>query len=147
MRSASSWIVLKFGGSSVSSLENWRNIAHVVRMRRDAGARVLLVHSALSGVTDRLEELLDAAEPRERQRLLDAIEESHRRLARELAIPISAELARQFAELRQIAAEIARGAPGDLDRRPRDVQRQSTLDAHRATPARTALRRGAGDRE
>jgi bifunctional diaminopimelate decarboxylase / aspartate kinase len=110
MRSASSWIVLKFGGSSVSSLENWRNIAHVVRMRRDAGARVLLVHSALSGVTDRLEELLDAAEPRERQRLLDAIEESHRRLARELAIPISAELARQFAELRQIAAEIARGA-------------------------------------
>jgi bifunctional diaminopimelate decarboxylase / aspartate kinase len=110
MRSASSWIVLKFGGTSVSSLENWRNIAHVVRMRRDAGARVLIVHSALSGVTDRLEELLVAAEPRERQRLLDAIEETHRRLARELAIPISAELARQFAELRQIAAEIACGA-------------------------------------
>jgi diaminopimelate decarboxylase/aspartate kinase len=110
MRSASSWIVLKFGGSSVSSLENWRNIAHVVRMRRDAGGRVLIVHSALSGVTDRLEELLAAAEPREQQRLLDAIEETHRRLARELAIPISAELARQFAELRQITAEIARAA-------------------------------------
>jgi bifunctional diaminopimelate decarboxylase / aspartate kinase len=110
MRSASSWIVLKFGGTSVSSLENWRHIAHVVRQRRGAGARVLVVHSALSGVTDRLEGLLDAAQPRERQELLDAIEESHRRLARELAIPISAELARHFAELRQIMAEFARGA-------------------------------------
>jgi diaminopimelate decarboxylase/aspartate kinase len=110
MRSASSWIVLKFGGTSVSSLENWRNVAHVVRQRRAAGARVLVVHSALSGVTDRLEELLDPAHAHEREARLGAIEERHRDLARELAIPVSAELARQFAELRQITAQCARGA-------------------------------------
>ena len=110
MRSASSWIVLKFGGSSVSSLESWRNIAHIVRERRSSGARVLVVHSALSGVTDRLEELLDPARTHEREARLDAIEARHRELARELALDVSAELVRQFAELREITAECVRGA-------------------------------------
>jgi bifunctional diaminopimelate decarboxylase / aspartate kinase len=117
MRSASSWIVLKFGGSSVSSLESWRNIARVVRERRAAGARVLVVHSALSGVTDRLDELLDPAHRADREALLGALEERHRELARALGVPVSAELARQFAELEQILAEAARGAaPSDLTR-------------------------------
>src|SRR3984957_20977357 len=104
MHSASSWIVLKFGGSSLSPLESWRNIAHIVRARRSAGARVLIVHSALSGVTDRLEELLDPARAHERETLLDGIEARHRELARELALDVSAELLRQFAELREISA-------------------------------------------
>src|SRR6202035_5129784 len=108
MRSASSWIVLKFGGTSVSSVENWRNIVHVVRQRRAAGARVLVVHSALSGVTDDLERLLDPAKANQRERLLGAIEERHRRLARELGIAAGDELARQFTELRQITAECGR---------------------------------------
>ena len=46
------WIVLKFGGTSVSSRDNWNNIAGVVARRRAAGARVLIVHSAISGITD-----------------------------------------------------------------------------------------------
>ena len=109
MRSASSWIVLKFGGTSVSSLENWRNVAHVVRQRRAAGARVLVVQSALSGVTDALEEVLDPARAHEREARLEGIEERHRDLARALAIGVSAELMRQFAELRQLTAPSARG--------------------------------------
>ena len=52
---ASAWIVLKFGGTSVSSLANWRNIAKVAAERRAGGARVLIVHSAITGVTDHLE--------------------------------------------------------------------------------------------
>ena len=47
--------MLKFGGTSVSSLANWRNIAKVVAERRAGGARVLIVHSAITGVTDHLE--------------------------------------------------------------------------------------------
>ena len=109
MRSASSWIVLKFGGTSVSSLENWRNVAHVVRQRRAAGARVLVVQSALSGVTDALEEVLDPAHAHEREARLEGIEERHRDLARALAIGVSAELMRQFAELRQLTAPSTRG--------------------------------------
>jgi diaminopimelate decarboxylase/aspartate kinase len=101
----STWIVLKFGGTSVSSLENWRNIAQVVKARCAAGERVLVVHSALSGVTDRLERLLDPPQARERETLLDVIEARHRQLARELAVPVSAELAREFAALRRLVGE------------------------------------------
>jgi diaminopimelate decarboxylase/aspartate kinase len=50
----SPWIVLKFGGTSISTLTNWRNIATVVRQRLDDGARVMVVHSAVTGITDRL---------------------------------------------------------------------------------------------
>ena len=119
MRSASSWIVLKFGGTSVSSLENWRNVARVVRQRRAAGARVLVVHSALSGVTDALEELLDPAHAHEREARLQSIEERHRDLARTLAIGVSADLVREFAELRQLTAPSTRGGAVSDDTRAR----------------------------
>ena len=58
---ASGWVVLKFGGTSVSSPSNWASIAATARQRLDNGDRVLIVHSALSGVTDRLETLLNDA--------------------------------------------------------------------------------------
>src|SRR5476649_2405788 len=91
-RGGSSWIVLKFGGTSVSSLETWRNIATVVRARLAGGARVLVVHSAISGVTDRLEKLLAAALGGAHEPVLASIEERHRALAAELGIAVSAQL-------------------------------------------------------
>jgi len=104
---ASAWIVLKFGGTSVSSLANWRNIAAVVRARRATGARVLIVHSALSGVTDRLEKLLAAALAGAHEPVMAALEERHRSLAAELGLEVSAPLARYFADLREMASGIA----------------------------------------
>ncbi|MFI4866191.1 MAG: bifunctional aspartate kinase/diaminopimelate decarboxylase [Steroidobacterales bacterium] len=106
-RGASSWIVLKFGGTSVSSVETWRNVAAVVRARLADGARVLVVHSAVSGITDRLEKLLAAALGGAHQSVLASIEERHRALADELGIGVSAELEAYFAALRQMAAGIA----------------------------------------
>ena len=100
-------MVLKFGGTSVSSLPNWINIARVVSERRAGGARVLIVHSALAGITDRLERLLDAAIAQGPDEELRAIEERHRRLADELGVPFDADVERQLAELREIAAGIA----------------------------------------
>jgi bifunctional diaminopimelate decarboxylase / aspartate kinase len=106
-RTPSAWIVLKFGGTSVSSLANWHNIAKVTRSRLDGGARVLIVHSAVSGITDRLEKLLDAALAQTHEADLRAIEERHAQLARELGIPLGAEVERYLAELRHIAAGVA----------------------------------------
>ena len=60
-RPASRWVVVKFGGTSVSSLANWQNIALVVKRRLEAGNRVLVVHSAVSKITDGLEKLLASA--------------------------------------------------------------------------------------
>nr|PZN76152.1 MAG: bifunctional aspartate kinase/diaminopimelate decarboxylase [Pseudomonadota bacterium] len=106
-RTSSSWIVLKFGGTSVSSLANWKNIASVVKARRAMGARVLVVHSALSGVTDRLEKLLAAALQGEHEAVLADIRERHRRLCEDLGIPVGPALERHFSELAQIAAGVA----------------------------------------
>jgi len=107
------WIVLKFGGTSVSSLPNWNNIAGVVAERRAQGARLLIVHSAFTGITDRLERLLDAALAHGRaeepglELELRSIEERHRRLAAELAVPLGEEVERRLAELREVAAGVA----------------------------------------
>jgi bifunctional diaminopimelate decarboxylase / aspartate kinase len=116
MRSDPSWIVLKFGGTSVSSLENWRNIASIVRARHAAGARVLIVHSALSGVTDALEELLDPKHHAMREARLAELEARHRRLAAELGIAPGAALERHGAELRQSLAGLEGEGVTDLAR-------------------------------
>jgi diaminopimelate decarboxylase/aspartate kinase len=106
-RGASSWIVLKFGGTSVSSVATWRNIAVVVRARLADGARVLVVHSAVSGITDQLERLLAAALGGAHAPLLASIEQRHRALAAELDIGVSPELEGYFAVLRQMTSGIA----------------------------------------
>jgi bifunctional diaminopimelate decarboxylase / aspartate kinase len=106
-RSASAWVVVKFGGTSVSTLANWRNIALVVKRRLAAGARVLVVHSAITKVTDMLEKLLAAASAGAPDDALQAIEDRHRQLATELGVGVSAQLQGYFDELRQMANGIA----------------------------------------
>jgi bifunctional diaminopimelate decarboxylase / aspartate kinase len=106
-RTDSAWYVLKFGGTSVSSVSNWRNVARVVAARRSEGARVLVVHSALTGITDRLEKLLEAALHGAQGEILSSIEAVHLNLAADLGIAPGPELERHFAELGQIAAGVA----------------------------------------
>jgi diaminopimelate decarboxylase/aspartate kinase len=102
----SNWVVLKFGGSSVSSVSNWKNVAGVVRARLDEGLRPVVVHSALSGITDRLEQLLARALDGGWEPVMDQIELRHCDLSRDLGLPISAELEHHFAELRKMASGI-----------------------------------------
>lgn len=110
---ASPWVVLKFGGTSVSSVANWKNIAAVVRDRLAEGLRPVIVHSALSGITDRLEQLLAVSLDshntlgNEAQAVMNQIEQRHRDLARDLGVTPSQDLEEQFKRLRQIAAGIA----------------------------------------
>jgi diaminopimelate decarboxylase/aspartate kinase len=113
----SNLVVLKFGGTSVSNLPNWRNIASIVQRRRSTGARVLVVHSAVSGITDRLEKLLLAAQAGVYDAQLEAIEERHRTLAEELGVGVGPGLQASFDLLRKQAAQIA--ASGAVDDRTR----------------------------
>jgi diaminopimelate decarboxylase/aspartate kinase len=106
-RAASDWVVLKFGGTSVSSAANWNNIASILRERLAEGGRVLVVHSALSGITDQLEKLLDGALQGAYAASLAAIEAKHRSLARDLALDLPDSIARRLEELAQVAAGIA----------------------------------------
>ncbi len=105
-RNSARWIVLKFGGTSVSNLSNWTNIAEVTRRRLAEGAQVLIVHSAISGITDRLEKLLLAALQGEHAAALAAVEQRHQQLCDELGVGRSAQLDGYFTELRQIAQGI-----------------------------------------
>jgi len=101
------WVVLKFGGTSVSSAANWRNIAGVLRDRIAARLRPVVVHSALSGVTDKLEALLTAALIGSHAGILEQIERRHRELAQQLSIVPDARFDAFITELRRMADAIA----------------------------------------
>ena len=54
------WLVLKFGGTSVSKRERWDTIGRLAAERAaNEHARVLVVVSALSGVTNELTAIAD----------------------------------------------------------------------------------------
>ena len=102
-----SFVVLKFGGTSVSTADNWRNIVGVVRERIASGLRPLVVHSALSGITDRLEALLSAAVMGVHAPILKEIETTHRELARQLGIDPDAHFEAFLGELKQMTCVVA----------------------------------------
>lgn len=80
---ADKWIVLKFGGTSVAGREQWETIASLAKARRDEGFRVLLVCSAIAGVTNRLSALAYKPDSAEQ---LEELLEVHRKLGRELDV-------------------------------------------------------------
>jgi diaminopimelate decarboxylase/aspartate kinase len=82
----SSWVVMKFGGSSVSTARHWKTIARLVQSRLDAGLRPLIVHSALGGVSNALEALLQSAVAGDPSEILDQIRAQHFELAESLGL-------------------------------------------------------------
>src|ERR1700691_5135676 len=102
LENSQAWVVLKFGGTSVSSAGNWHNIAGVIRDRIAASLRPVIVHSALSGITDRLESLLTAALAGAHASPLEQIETRHRDLAQSLGIIPDPQFERFMSELRQM---------------------------------------------
>jgi len=103
---APGWVVLKFGGTSVSSLSNWANIATTAQQRLAAGDRVLIVHSALSGVTDRLETLLTDAVAGDYGAALAALRARHDSLIQQLGIESPSGLLRWWRELGELLEPI-----------------------------------------
>jgi diaminopimelate decarboxylase/aspartate kinase len=99
----SNWLVLKFGGTSVSSLERWRTIAGTLRDRLAAGKRLLVVCSALSQVSNRLEALLEAARAGEDgDRGLAELWRAHEGLANDMGLDADEALGDLFDDLRRI---------------------------------------------
>lgn len=101
------WIVLKFGGTSVSSEENWENIVSIVRDRLNDGYRVFLVHSALSGISNRLQQLIDTASSDNSDEVVDEIVRRHRALADEIGLDAGELLGGEFEDLKQLAKGIS----------------------------------------
>jgi diaminopimelate decarboxylase/aspartate kinase len=56
-----SYIVTKFGGKSVSELRCWQTINAITKAHLQQGLRPVIICSAVSGITDLLEQLLVVA--------------------------------------------------------------------------------------
>jgi diaminopimelate decarboxylase/aspartate kinase len=100
-------VVMKFGGTSVSSRPNWQNIAAILRRRLEAGEAPVIVHSALSKVTDSLESLIVAALEGGHARVLATLRKRHVDLCEDLGIEVPAGVERHLADLEKLAGGIA----------------------------------------
>jgi len=102
----SRWVVMKFGGSSVSTAENWSTIARLLRSRLDAGLKPVVVHSALKGVSNALEKVLSAALAGDTNDALGVIRDQHYELAMALGLDGPAMLDETLHELDQLVAGV-----------------------------------------
>src|SRR5688572_29665823 len=100
------WIVLKFGGTSVSRRERWDAIGSLMQQRADeTGARVLVVVSALSGVTNELQAIVDQrGEAGAVAAAVEALAQRHLEFSRELALDASV-LDTRLSALRALAVD------------------------------------------
>ncbi|TAM94610.1 MAG: bifunctional aspartate kinase/diaminopimelate decarboxylase [Rhodanobacteraceae bacterium] len=101
---------MKFGGTSVATVERWKTILQLAAARRAEGARVLVVVSALSGITDALRGLCACAAA-ERAAALGGIVERHRQLAAQMRLADVAGMERWLASLQAL---VTAAVPGQL---------------------------------
>ncbi len=107
------WIVLKFGGTSVSRRHRWDTIGKLAKQRAErTGGRVLVVVSALSGVTNELTAIADGAADAAQR--VAALEQRHRDFLAELGLDADAVLGERLAVLHGLLAD-PRAATRPLD--------------------------------
>lgn len=103
----SPYVVLKFGGTSVSSRAHWDTIAATLRARLEEGLRPLAVCSALSDVTDQLEALVRAAAEGAHEEPLAALRTRHTEMAGALGLDAATVLSERFEELEKLTRSLA----------------------------------------
>jgi diaminopimelate decarboxylase/aspartate kinase len=79
-------IVIKFGGTSVSTRLTWNNILAITKKHISAGMQPVIVCSALTQISNKLEKAVEAALLNEHQSILTDIHNSHLTLANELEV-------------------------------------------------------------
>lgn len=94
---------MKFGGTSVATLPRWQNIRELAASRRAEGARVLVVVSALSGITDALKQLCAEGDKGKRIEAGRAIEQRHYELLGHMGLELPAALDARLKDLLALA--------------------------------------------
>ncbi len=109
------WVVIKFGGTSVSTRARWDTIARIAKAHRERGRRVLIVVSALSGITDQLKAICEAHGDDDRCRALYVdVVARHHALFDEMQLGARNALSGWLARLDQLLGDHRR-TPGALD--------------------------------
>lgn len=106
------FVVLKFGGTSVATRARWDRIAQILQTRLDEGRHPFVCCSAVSGVSNALESVLEKAGGRgatsgtrqadDWESDLEAIEQRHRQLADELEVDFDLQVKDWFDGLRRL---------------------------------------------
>ncbi|CEK11305.1 bifunctional aspartate kinase/diaminopimelate decarboxylase [Legionella hackeliae] len=99
-------VITKFGGTSVSSLQTWENIAAITKQHITNNVQPVLVCSALTQISNKLEKAIEAALINQHQNIELDIRESYQALANDLQV--SSDLIDvEFAQLQQWLTGIA----------------------------------------
>jgi bifunctional diaminopimelate decarboxylase / aspartate kinase len=80
-------LVTKFGGSSVSSLQTWENIVTITKQHIAKQFQPVIVCSALSLASNKLEQAIEAALLNQHQKIETAIGQGYNDLAKTLEVP------------------------------------------------------------
>ncbi len=103
---ARDWIVLKFGGTSVSEASHWQAISEILGGGDYADHRLVVVHSALAGVSDILSALPEATLADKDAAPRATLKKQHLRLAADLGLNGEEILAAEFETLDRLVEGI-----------------------------------------
>lgn len=79
-------VVIKFGGTSVSTRATWNNIAAITQKHLNTGVQPVIVCSALTQISNKLEKAIEAALLDEHHSLFNDIQSSHLNMAEQLEV-------------------------------------------------------------
>jgi diaminopimelate decarboxylase/aspartate kinase len=101
------WVVLKYGGTSVSTRSNWDTIAATVKKRHAEGLRPLVVCSAVTGISNALDRLCKESAAGHHEAILAEVFGRHEVLARDLGIDLRMACGDELAQLERLAHGIS----------------------------------------
>ena len=90
---------MKFGGTSVASVDRWTTIKAQAIDRLDAGERPVVVCSAISGVSDAIEDILSGCASGHPEQALSALRAKHQELANALGVDLDQEIGPDLQEI------------------------------------------------
>jgi bifunctional diaminopimelate decarboxylase / aspartate kinase len=107
MENNKNWIIAKFGGTSVHSKNNWIRIRAIIKSYQQQDFRPLLVCSAISGVSDLLDELTKKAPQNNYKTLLQQIKNKHLDLCNDLDVDCEEYINSQLIKLEKLCLGIS----------------------------------------
>jgi diaminopimelate decarboxylase/aspartate kinase len=137
------WVVLKFGATSVASIDGWRTIAREVAARAERH-RVLIVCSALAGTADALKRAVTAASDGREWEGMDALARAHMELAAAAGLDPGGPALDPVLALLGEAARLLEGVRLTGEAPPRLVARILAVGELAATRLGTAILRSLG---
>lgn len=104
---AQPWLVMKFGGTSVGSVDCWKTICDQARRNLEQNKRVLIVVSAISGVTNLLTRLADGVDETESNNIRSELDSKHQALFTGLGLEPTPEFQQDWDSLQALIGQPA----------------------------------------